>query len=220
MSDLKHLIDANLRWAQTTRASNPNFFKELSRQQSPKYLWIGCSDSRVPANQIVGLAPGEIFVHRNVANIVAHGDLNCLSVIQFATDVLKIEHIIVVGHYGCGGVQAAMNGDRHGLVDNWLRYVGDIRDKHQNMLDCIDTSSLRHAKLCELNVIEQALNVCQSTVVQDAWARGQPLTVHSWVYSLLDGRINDLRFSCEAGSDVRAAYDRAIARLCGTESSP
>jgi carbonic anhydrase len=215
MSDIKNLIDSNRRWAETTRATNPNFFKELSRQQSPKYLWIGCSDSRVPANQIVGLAPGEIFVHRNVANIVAHGDLNCLSVIQFATDVLKVEHIIVVGHYGCGGVQAAMNSERHGLVDNWLRYVSDVRDKHQPTLDRVDTSSLRHAKLCELNVIEQALNVCQSTVVQDAWSRGQPVTVHSWVYSLLDGRINDLRFSVDASVAVRPAYTNAIGRLCG-----
>ncbi len=214
MSSIEHLIRANRRWAETTRAANPDFFKELSRQQSPRYLWIGCSDSRVPANQIVGLAPGEIFVHRNVANIVAHGDLNCLSVIQFATDVLKIEHIIVVGHYGCGGVQAAMNGDRHGLVDNWLRHVGDVRDKHQGTLDLIDTSSLRHAKLCELNVIEQALNVCQSTVVQDAWTRGQSLTVHSWVYSLLDGKINDLGFTVEPGTDVRQAYDDTMRRIC------
>jgi carbonic anhydrase len=220
MSDIKNLIDANRRWAETTRAANPNFFKELSRQQSPKYLWIGCSDSRVPANQIVGLAPGEIFVHRNVANIVAHGDLNCLSVIQFATDVLKVEHIIVVGHYGCGGVHAAMNSERHGLVDNWLRYVGDVRDKHQPTLDSVDTSSLRHAKLCELNVIEQALNVCQSTVVQDAWSRGQPVTVHSWVYSLLDGRINDLRFSVDAGVNVRPAYANAIGRLCCPSEKP
>jgi carbonic anhydrase len=216
MSDISQLLEANRRWARQTREANPDFFKELSRQQSPKYLWIGCSDSRVPANQIVGLAPGEIFVHRNVGNIVAHGDLNCLSVIQFATDVLQIEHIIVVGHYGCGGVQAAISGERHGLVDNWLRHVGDVRDKHQPVLDLIDTSSLRHAKLCELNVIEQSLNVCQSTVVQDAWTRGQPLTVHSWVYSLLDGRINDLRFSVAAGCDVRTAYDAAIARLCKT----
>jgi carbonic anhydrase len=220
MRDISQLIEANRRWARLTREANPDFFKELSRQQSPKFLWIGCSDSRVPANQIVGLAPGEIFVHRNVANIVAHGDLNCLSVIQFATDVLKIEHIIVVGHYGCGGVQAAISGERHGLVDNWLRHVGDVRDKHQSTLDLIDTSSLRHAKLCELNVIEQALNVCQSTVVQDAWTRGQPLTVHSWVYSLLDGRINDLRFSVAAGTDVRNSYDSAIARLCGTGGNP
>ncbi len=214
MSNLEHLIEANRRWATLTRSANPDFFKELSRQQSPKYLWIGCSDSRVPANQIVGLAPGEIFVHRNVANIVAHGDLNCLSVIQFATDILKIEHIIVVGHYGCGGVHAAMTGDRHGLVDNWLRYVGDVRDKHQATLELIDTASLRHAKLCELNVIEQTLNVCQSTVVQDAWSRGQLLTVHSWVYSLLDGRINDLGFSVTTSSDVWPAYHAAIARHC------
>lgn len=216
MSDLKHLITANRRWAEAMRAEHPNFFKELSRQQSPKYLWIGCSDSRVPANQIVGLAPGEIFVHRNVGNIVAHGDLNCLSVIQFAADVLKVEHIIVVGHYGCGGVHAAMTGDRHGIVDNWLRHIGDVRDRHQGMLELIDTSSLRHAKLCELNVIEQALNVCQGTVVQDAWSRGQSLSVHSWVYSLHDGKINDLQFSVDAGSDVRSAYDASIERLSGS----
>ena len=216
MNHLRSLIESNRAWAEATRKADPDFFRNLSKQQSPKYLWIGCSDSRVPANQIVGLAPGEIFVHRNVANIVTHGDLNCLSVIQFAADILKIEHIIVVGHYGCGGVQAAINDERHGLVDNWLRNVADVRDKHQRVLDEIDTSSLRHAKLCELNVLEQALNVCQTTVVQDAWGRDQPITVHAWVYSLHDGKINDLGFSVAACEQVRPFYQEAVARLCRT----
>lgn len=213
MNDLKHLLANNQHWADAQRAANPNFFKELSRLQSPKYLWIGCSDSRVPANQIVGLAPGEIFVHRNVGNIVVHADLNCLSVMQFATDVLKIEHIIVCGHYGCGGVHAAMAGERHGLVDNWLRHIGDVFEKHRTEIELVDVNSLRHARLCELNVIEQVLNVCQTTVVQDAWDRGQKLTVHGWIYSLLDGKLNDLGNSVSERSQLRMVYDSAVARI-------
>ena len=170
-------------------AQDPDFFARLAKQQAPKYLWIGCSDSRVPANQITGLMPGEVFVHRNLANVMVHTDLNCLSVIQFAVDVLKVEHILVVGHYGCGGVHAALTGARVGLADNWLRHVGDVAFKHAGLLEDCELEALRHARLCELNVIEQVVNVCQTTLVEDAWQRGQPLSVHGWVYSLLDGRV-------------------------------
>src|SRR5450432_2188612 len=178
------LLKRNHVWADRVREQDPEFFRHLSRQQAPKYLWIGCSDSRVPANQIVDVEPGEIFVHRNVANVVVHADLNCLSVMQFAIDVLKVEHIMVVGHYGCGGVHAALSGARLGLVDNWLRHVADVAQKHAPMLAELDAEPQREARLCELNVIEQALNVCQTTVVEDAWDRGQALSVHGWVYGL------------------------------------
>ncbi|MBK8284551.1 MAG: carbonate dehydratase [Ahniella sp.] len=210
MSKLNPLLNQNLAWAEAVRQQDAQFFKKLSKQQSPKYLWIGCSDSRVPANQIVGLAPGEIFVHRNIANVVVHADLNCLSVLQFAVDVLKVEHVIVCGHYGCGGVQAALTGARLGLVDNWLRHVADVLDKHRARIDPIDIDSLKHARLCELNVIEQALNVCQSTIVQDAWDRGQELTVHSWIYSLLDGRIRDLNLNADGRDFLRRNYEDAL----------
>ena len=213
MNELTELLENNRRWAESVRAQDPQFFKRLSRQQAPKYLWIGCSDSRVPANQIVGMAPGEIFVHRNVANVVVHADLNCLSVMQFAVDVLKIEHIMVVGHYGCGGVQAALRGERHGLVDNWLRHVADVAQKHERMLAEVDLDALRHARLCELNVIEQTLNVCQTTVVQDAWERGQALSVHGWVYGLHDGRIRDLGMTVDARERMTDAYFRALQAL-------
>ena len=213
MSKLLDLLDNNRRWADAMRAQDPDFFKRLSRQQAPKHLWIGCSDSRVPANQIVGLAPGEIFVHRNVANVVVHADLKCLSVIQFAVDVLKVEHIMVVGHYGCGGVQAALEGARLGLVDNWLRHVGDVAMKHGEMLSGIELGALRHARLCELNVIEQVANVCQSTMVEDAWARGQDLTVHGWIYSLFDGRVRDLGLGITGRDEVAPCYVEAIRRL-------
>jgi len=212
MSDLKSLLARNHRWAERVRADDPQFFKQLSRLQAPRYLWIGCSDSRVPANQILDLNPGEIFVHRNVANVVVHADLNCLSVLQFAVDVLKVEQIIVCGHYGCGGVQAVVSGERHGLVDNWLRHVGDVLDKHRDRVEARDSETLRHAHLCELNVIEQVVNTCQTTVVQDAWTRGQPLAVHGLIYSLLDGRLHDLGISLanndERGARYRAALDR------------
>ena len=174
---------------------DPEFFSRLSSQQAPEYLWIGCADSRVPANEIVGLAPGELLVHRNVANVVVHADLNCLSVMQFAVDVLKVEHIIVCGHYGCGGVRAALRDDRLGLVDNWLRHVQDVRWKYQVELDRLPTEQKRHDRLCELNVNEQVVNVSQTTVVRDAWMRGQPLSVHGWIYDLHDGLLRDLGVS-------------------------
>ena len=222
MSTLTDLLARNRAWAEGVRAQDPGFFRRLSLQQAPKYLWIGCSDSRVPANQIVDLQPGEIFVHRNVANVVVHADLNCLSVMQFAVDVLKIEHIIVCGHYGCGGVQAALDGDRLGLVDNWLRHVGDVAQKYKPQLEALDLGTLRHARLCELNVIEQVVNVCQTTVVQDAWDRGQKLDVNGWVYSLLDGRVRDLGLGVAAREELAPTYSAAVARLRqpGTPDSP
>ena len=210
---LDELLKNNREWAEQVRRDDPTFFKRLSAQQSPKYLWIGCSDSRVPANQIMRLDPGEVFVHRNIANVVVHADLNCLSVIQFAVDMLKVEHILVTGHYGCGGVQASMTGTRVGLADNWLRHVGDVANKHAALLDEVELDSLRHARLCELNVIEQVVNVCQTTIVQDAWARGQALSVHGWCYSLLDGRVNDLGLGVSSSDELQSSYDDAIARI-------
>ena len=210
---LEDLLKNNREWAEQVRRDDPTFFKRLSSQQSPKYLWIGCSDSRVPANQIMRLDPGEVFVHRNTANVVVHADLNCLSVIQFAVDLLKVEHILVTGHYGCSGVHASMTGKRVGLADNWLRHVGDVANKHAALLDEVDTESMRHARLCELNVIEQVANVCQTTIVQDAWARGQTLSVHGWCYSLLDGRVNDLELGVAAPEELQPAYDSALDRI-------
>ena len=212
---LKELLDRNKEWAAKVRAEDPQFFKRLSQLQAPKYLWIGCSDSRVPANQITGLQPGEVFVHRNVANVVVHTDLNCLSTIQFAVDVLKVEHILVVGHYGCGGVHAALTGTRVGLVDNWLRHVGDVAQKHSAMLAEVELESLRHARLCELNVVEQVVNVCQTTIVQDAWARGQKLSVHAWVYSLLDGRVRELGMGVDNNEELPVAYRMAMEHIRG-----
>jgi len=190
--NLEILFQSNRAWADRIRAQHPDFFEKLARQQNPQYLWIGCSDSRVPANEIVGLMPGEVFVHRNIANVVVHTDLNCLSVIQFAVDVLKVEHIMVVGHYGCGGVRAALFGDRVGLADNWLHHVHDVRDKHADALAAIGLSNDRADRLCELNVIEQVANVCQTTIVRDAWERGQEVAVHGWIYGLKDGLLRDL----------------------------
>lgn len=213
MTTLDELLRNNREWADGVRREDPAFFKRLSQQQAPKYLWIGCSDSRVPANQILGLAPGEVFVHRNIANVMVHTDLNCLSVIQYAVDVLKVEHILIVGHYGCGGVHAALMGTRVGLADNWIRHVGDVALKHAPLLDGIDLESLRHARLCELNAIEQAANVCLTTIVQDAWARGQALSVHGWVYSLLDGRVRELGMDVSATEELTPAYENALARL-------
>jgi carbonic anhydrase len=209
---LPHLFENNRRWAADITARRPDFFVRLAGQQAPKYLWIGCSDSRVPANEIVGLDPGELFVHRNVANLVVHTDLNCLSVLQFAVDVLRVEHVIVTGHYGCGGVQAALHDAKLGLIDNWLRHVRDVRNQHRALL-AATPSGKRAARLCELNVIEQAHHVCETTVVQDAWARGQPLTVHSWIYGLEDGRLRDLRFSAANGDSLADAYANAITGL-------
>ena len=195
MRSLKHLFANNRAWAERVEQEAPGFFKQLSEQQAPEYLWIGCSDSRVPANEIVGLLPGELFVHRNVANLVLHSDINCLSVLQYAIDILKIKHIIVCGHYGCGGVAAAMNKQRIGFVDNWLRNIKDVYALHRDELDSFADDGERVNRLCELNVMEQVRNVCHTSFVQDAWERGQPLTVHGWVYSLRNGHIKDLRGS-------------------------
>src|SRR5689334_3057322 len=211
MRDLEELFRNNREWAERIRRQDPEFFEKLARQQSPTYLWIGCADSRVPANQIVGLLPGEVFVHRNIANMVVHTDLNCLSVMQFAVDVIKVRHIMVVGHYGCGGVRAALRNDRHGLVDNWLRHVQDVRDKYQSLLKPFDNEVERTDRLCELNVIEQVLNVCQTTTVRDAWQRGQELTVHSWIYGLHDGLLRDLGMAVSSWKEVEKAHDKAVA---------
>ena len=189
---LKKLFDNNRAWAAKITKQDPDFFARLSAQQAPEYLWIGCADSRVPPNDLVGLLPGELFVHRNVANVVVHADLNCLSVLQFAVDALKVKHVIVCGHYGCGGVRAALRDDRLGLVDNWLRHVQDVRWKYQRELEALPTEAERHDRLCELNVIEQVTNVSQTTVIRDAWARQQPVAVHGWIYDLRDGLLRDL----------------------------
>jgi len=205
MDELKKLFDNNRRWARRMGGT----FKKLAKQQAPAYLWIGCSDSRVPANEIVGMLPGELFVHRNIANLVVHTDLNCLSVIQFAVDVLKIRHIIVCGHYGCSGVRAALMKERHGLVDNWLRHIQDVRQQHASRLRGGD----RADRLCELNVIEQVQNVCRTSIVEDAWARGQPLTVHGWIYGIHDGLLRDLRFTAASAAEASTSYARALEGL-------
>src|SRR5215208_3442722 len=195
MRVLSHLFANNRAWAAEMTRQDPDFFRRLARQQAPQYLWIGCSDSRVPANQIVGLLPGEMFVHRNVANVVIHADLNCLSAIQFAVDVLGVAHVVVCGHYGCGGVLAALRDDKLGLIDNWLRHVQDVGLKHRDEIDALPGEAERHRRLCELNVIEQVLNVSQTTVLRDAWARGQTVSVHGWIYDLQDGLLRDLLIS-------------------------
>ena len=212
MTNLSELLRNNRDWAEAVHREDPQFFERLSQQQAPKFLWIGCSDSRVPANQIMGLAPGEVFVHRNIANVMVHTDLNCMSVIQFAVDVLQVEHILVVGHYGCGGVLAALNGTRVGLADNWIRHVGDVAQKHASLLDAVEPA-LRGNRLCELNAIEQAENVCLTTVVRDAWARGQALSVHGWVYSLHDGRVRELGMDVDSAEALEPAYANALSRL-------
>jgi len=215
MSELDYLLEQNKTWATQVLAHDPDFFKRLDLIQTPEYLWIGCSDSRVPANQITGMQPGEVFVHRNVANVVAHGDLNCLSTIQYAVDMLKVKHIIVCGHYGCGGIQATLSGQRIGLADNWLRHVGDVMDKHHEALDALPEQAKLDA-LCELNVIEQALNVCQSTVLTDAWSRGQDVKVHAWIYAVRDGRLRALSAGVGAldkvGPDYRSAVKACLER--------
>jgi carbonic anhydrase len=213
MARLDELLERNREWADRVKAEDPGFFRRLSSQQAPKYLWIGCSDSRVPANQIMGLAPGEVFVHRNIANVVVHTDLNCLSTIQFAVDLLKVEHILVVGHYGCSGVHASLTGARVGLADNWLRHIADVGAKHAGWLASAELETLRHARLCELNVVEQVVNVCQTTVLEDAWARGQKVNVHGWIYSLLDGRVRDLGIDVGGHADLQPAYEGALAAL-------
>lgn len=206
MPPLKDLFEKNRAWTKVIQAQDPEFFKKLSLQQAPKYLWIGCSDSRVPANEIVGLLPGELFVHRNVANVIIHTDFNCLSVIQYAVDVLKVEHIIVCGHYGCGGVRAALEDKSFGLVDNWLRHIRDVYQKHETRLFTIKDMDKRWDKLCELNVIEQVNNVCHSNIVQGAWERGQPLGVHSLIYSIKDGLLRDLGMEVNSKADISKIY--------------
>ncbi|MCK6404609.1 MAG: carbonate dehydratase [Rhodocyclaceae bacterium] len=210
--NLSHLFDFNRAWARQMREVDPEYFGKLSKLQTPAFLWIGCSDSRVPANQIVGLMPGEVFVHRNVANQVVHTDLNCLSVIQFAVEALKVQHIMVVGHYGCGGVKAALDKTRVGLVDIWLRHVRDVHAKHAAVVDALPEDE-RYNRLCELNVLEQAANVCQTFVVQDAWARGQKLTVHAWIYGLEDGLVHDLGFTVSQSDTIVSKYTQALEAL-------
>ena len=212
MKGLDHLLENNRAWADRVCREDPTFFEQLSKQQAPEYLWIGCSDSRVPANQVVDLAPGEVFVHRNIANVVVHTDLNCLSVIQFAVDVLKVRHILVVGHYGCGGVLAALKEMRLGLSDNWIRHVRDVAVRHAGVLHEVG-EHLQHDRLCELNALEQVANVCQTTIVRDAWARGQELAVHGWVYTLKDGRVHDLGLDVRASEQLEPQYAAALARI-------
>ena len=213
MKTLKHLFENNRNWAEGISAEDPAFFDKLSHLQAPEYLWIGCSDSRVPANQITGLAPGEVFVHRNVANVVVHTDLNCLSVTQFAVDVLRVKHIIVCGHYGCGGVRAALTGQRLGLIDNWLRHIQDVSDKHAALLRGIAGEEARSDKLCELNVVEQVANVARTTIVRDAWERGQDLAVHGWIYGLSDGRLRDLGMTVTGLDSLAATCEEALRQL-------
>jgi len=210
--ELVVLFANNRNWAAAMRRKDPEFFRHLAEQQLPRFLWIGCSDSRVPANEIIGLDPGEVFVQRNVANLVNHSDLNCLSVLQFAVDVLKVEHVIVCGHYGCGGVTAAWRGKPLGLIDNWLRHVQDVASRHREQLKRLPEPAALD-RLCELNVLEQASNVCRTTIVQEAWARGQELVVHSWVYGLKDGHLRDLAFTARNQEEAEAAYDRAVAAV-------
>ena len=220
---LQQLFETNRDWASRIREQDPDFFSKLAQQQSPDYLWIGCSDSRVPANQIVGLLPGELFVHRNVANLVVHTDLNCLTVMQFAVDLLKVKHIIVCGHYGCSGVQAALRRDRIGLADNWLRHVQDVQEKHAARLEAAATAAAApdaraggrsmHDRLCELNVIEQVANVCQTSIARDAWERGQELAVHGWIYGIGDGLLRDLDITVAGSDGARNAYEAALAAL-------
>ena len=209
MDDIAQLFENNRTWATQVTQQDPDFFRRLAGQQAPSYLWIGCSDSRVPANQIVGLLPGEMFVHRNVANVVGHADLNCLSTIQFAVDILRVRHIIVCGHYGCGGVLASLRGENLGLVDNWLRQVQDVRLQHREQIDALRSESEQHDRLCELNVIEQVLNVGRTTIVQDAWSAKRSLTVHGWIYGIRDGLLRSL--------DVRVASQADVAS-CGAAS--
>jgi len=217
VDSLAKLFEQNREWAQRMRASDAGFFDKLARQQAPEYLWIGCSDSRVPANEIVGLPPGQLFVHRNIGNVVVHTDLNCLSVIQFSVDMLRIKHIIVVGHYGCSGVHAALAKHRVGLSDNWLRHIQDVHAAHAVHFDAIADDRERQALLCELNVIEQVVHVCQTTAVVDAWQRGQPLAVHGWVYGLHDGQLRDLGLTVSHGDALAESYAKALAGILGKD---
>jgi carbonic anhydrase len=210
MRDLKELLENTRAWSEDLKARDPGFFHAIARQQNPHYLWIGCSDSRVPATQLVGLLPGELFVHRNVANVVVHTDFNCLSVLQFAVDVLKVSHVIVCGHYGCGGVEAAMRNLQLGLIDNWLRHVQDVMHNHETLLSKIGDGAQRLNRLCELNVIEQVLNVSRTTIVQNAWGRGQELTVHGWIYGIDNGLLRDLDICMTNQGELSTAYEKAV----------
>lgn len=212
MKSIKNLFENNRMWSEDINRKNPDFFPMLSKQQAPKYLWIGCADSRVPANEVVGLLPGELFVHRNVANVVIHTDLNCLSVVQYAIEILKVEHVIVCGHYGCGGVIAALNDNRYGLIDNWLRHVKDVKERHGHHISLLEDQKQKEDCLCELNAIEQAINVCQTTIVQDAWVRGQNLTVHACVYGLTNGLLKDLGLSVSSLEEMNSNYLNALAQ--------
>jgi carbonic anhydrase len=213
VNEIDQLILNNRRWADRVTRADAQFFQRLVSQQAPRYMWIGCADSRVPANEIVDLLPGEMFVHRNVANLVVHTDLNCLSTLQYAVDVLRVEHVIVCGHYGCGGIQAAYRAAPLGLIDNWLRHIQDVADRHRAALEVASGEPARIDRLCELNVLEQALNVCRTTMVQDAWQRGRSLAVHAWIYRLSDGLLHDLGFCATAGADPRDQFLSAINEL-------
>jgi carbonic anhydrase len=210
MKDLKELLENNRAWSEGIKANDPGFFQSLAQQQTPRYLWIGCSDSRVPATQLVGLSPGEMFVHRNVANVVVHTDFNCLSVLQFAVDLLKVSHIIVCGHDGCGGVQAAMQNLKLGVTDNWLRHVQDVMDRHEALLSEVKDEVQRLNRLCELNVIGQVLNVSRTTIVQNAWGRGQELAVHGWIYGIGDGLLRDLDICITNQTELLTAYQDTV----------
>ena len=214
-SSINDLFTHNRAWAEQMERERPGFFTSLVKQQKPKYMWIGCSDSRVPANQITGLEPGEVFVHRNVANIVVHSDLNALSAIQFAVDMLKVEHIMVVGHYGCGGVQAALDGSRIGLADNWIRHIQDVRHRHRQLLDSL-SDGVRADALCDLNVIEQVVNVCVSTVMVDAWAKGQKVSIHGWAFGVHDGLLQDLKMTISDPAELDGLYRAAVERVWDT----
>jgi carbonic anhydrase len=219
MRSLSRLFENNRSWSERIRKHDPAFFQELSQQQSPGYLWIGCADSRVPANEIVGLLPGELFVHRNVANVVVHTDLNCLSVIQFAVELLKVRHVIVCGHYGCSGVRAALGRDRLGLVENWLRHVQDVRNKHADVISALAEAAAQADRLCELNVIEQVVNVCETSILRDAWERGQDVSVHGWIYGIQDGLLRDLGMTVSAPSEIEGQRAQAVAALGGSREA-
>ncbi|NLF53667.1 MAG: carbonate dehydratase [Thauera phenolivorans] len=210
---IEHLFTNNKNWSERMHSEDPEFFSRLVNQQSPEYLWIGCSDSRVPANQIIGLAPGEVFVHRNIANVVVHSDLNALSVIHYAVAMLRVKHILVVGHYGCGGVKAALFDNRTGLTDNWLRHVQDVRDRHESRLAQVDDPKARIDRLCELNAMQQVVNICQTSVLRDAWARGQTVTVHGWCYALEDGLVRDLDVSAGSREEAVERYGDALGKM-------
>jgi carbonic anhydrase len=211
MKDLQDLLENNRNWAKQITKLAPDFFEKLAQQQAPPYLWIGCSDSRVPATQLVALNPGEMFVHRNVANLVTHTDFNCLSVLQYAIEVLQVKHVIVCGHYGCGGVKAALHEQRHGLIDNWLRHIQDVAEKYASALNKLTDDEQKLARLCELNVIEQTINVCQTTIVQEAWARAQELYIHGWIYGLQDGLLQDMQVTIGSRETLWPIYRQATA---------